>query len=132
MFLHNNPFNMYSFNLIEEIQKMNNEKMFEKSLIEAITKLNKNKKNYGDYVYLKNCFIGCDVLKYGNFLSSKNGYKIHGIRVYFYVINNFYYVVSFIKNHNKLMPEYMIKNNKITYNKKQLLNIYKNMKKINV
>ena len=132
MFLHNNSFNMYSFNLIEDITKMNNEKMFEKSLIDAINKLNKNKKNYGDYVYLENCFIGYNILKYGNLLSSTHGLKIHGIKVYFYIINNFYYVVSFIKNHNKLMPAYTIKNNKITYNKKQLLNIYKNMKKINV
>jgi hypothetical protein len=127
MLLHNNSFNMYSLNLIGEIQKMNNEKMFEKSLIEAISKL--NKKKYGDYVYLENCFVGNNILKYGNYLSSKHGFKIHEIKVYFYIINNFYYVVSFIKNHNKLMPEYKIKNNKITYNKKQLLNIYKNMKK---
>jgi hypothetical protein len=129
MFLHNNSFCINSLNLIEEIQKMNNEKMFENSLIEAICKLKRNKKNYCDYVYLENCFIGSDVIKYGNMLSSKHGLKIHGKKVYFYIICNFYYVVSFIKNHNKLIPTHTIKNNKITYTKHQLLNIYKNMKK---
>ena len=99
------------------ITKKTNKKIFEEKLINAIYELKKN-----EPVYLSNCFIGYDIIKEANILSNKYGLLIHNKKVYFYILGNFYYVVSFIQNDSLLLKN-NFKNNKIKYDKNDLLNI---------